>query len=319
MKELLVKNFRETKSNIVRNIEISAAKKQGMVSAQEFNDLIYNSIQNSVPFLAGKIGSNELLVCLWHLNWRLWTRLGVKLSWNSTQNLELGAGIFPRTLESYHKYTTALIAALEQINYLGIWHTEGEMKLVSTFAPQTKIGKFLGLEPYLISHKPWTQALENKTVLVVTSFAESVTQQIPKISNIWRKYEDKNGQTLIPESTKFTAVKFPYGFASNIKEKYGSWENILAIVMAEIEQKNFDVALLGCGGYSLLLGAKIKKMGKSAIHMGGSTQILFGIRGTRWEDKPWFLENLNDYWTYPLAEDKPEEKAMVNCENACYW
>lgn len=60
-------------------------------------------------------------------------------------------------------------------------------------------------------------------------------------------------------------------------------------------------------------------MGKSAIHLGGATQILFGIRGSRWEDKSWFSENLNDYWAYPLDEDKPEEKAMKNCENACYW
>lgn len=97
--------------------------------------------------------------------------------------------------------------------------------------------------------------------------------------------------------------------------------------MAEIEEKNFDLALLGCGGYSLLLGAKIKKMGKLAIHLGGATQILCGIRGSRWENKPWFIENLNDYWTHPLTEDKPGEKAMQNratlmhklSEIACYW
>ncbi|MGD1703989.1 hypothetical protein [Dapis sp. BLCC M229] len=319
MKELLAANFRKIKSNIVKNAEVAAAKKLRMVSTEELNALIYNSLQNSATFLAGKIGSNELLVCLWHLNWRLSTRLGIKFSWNTTQALEIGAGVFPRTSESYHKYATTFITALGDIDNLGIWHNQGEMKLVSTFAPQAKIGYFLGLEPYLISDKPWTQALENKTVLVVTSFAETLTKQIPKLSNVWMKYEKKNGQPLIPESTKFTAVKFPYGFDSHIREKYASWENILATVMAEIEQQNFDIALLGCGGYSLLLGAKIKKMGKSVIHLGGATQILFGIRGSRWEEKPWFLENLNDYWTYPLTEDRPGEKEMENCENACYW
>lgn len=319
MKKLLVANLRKIKRNIVKKAEAAVAKKQGMVSAQEFNDIIYNSIQNSAPFLVGKIGSTELLICLWHLNWRLWTRLGIKLSWNSTQYLEKWSGIFPRTLESYHKYVTAFMTALGYIDNLGIWHNEGEIKLVSTFAAQAKIGYSHGLEPYLISNKPWSQALENKTVLVVTSFAETLTKQIPKLSNVWMKYEDKNGQALIPKSTKFTVVKFPYGFDPNIQEKYGSWENVIATVMAKIEQQNFDIALLGCGGYSLLLGAKIKKMGKSAIHLGGATQILFGIRGSRWEDKPWFIENLNDYWTYPLAGDKPQEKAMENCEDACYW
>ena len=66
--------------------------------------------------------------------------------------------------------------ALGNIDNLGIWHNEGEMKLVSTFAPQAKIGYFNGLEPYLISHKPWSQALETKKVLVVTSFAETLKQ-----------------------------------------------------------------------------------------------------------------------------------------------
>lgn len=70
MKELLVKNFRKIQSNIVKKTEVAVAKKLGMVSAEEFNHLIYNSIQNSAPFLAGKIGASELLVCLWNLNWR---------------------------------------------------------------------------------------------------------------------------------------------------------------------------------------------------------------------------------------------------------
>ena len=120
MKELLVKNFRQIKSNIVKKAEVSAAKKVGMVCSQEFNDLIYNSIQNSQPFFTGKIGSSELLVCLWHLNWRLWTRLGTKFSWNTTQYIE-GSGIFPRTQESYHKYATAFTAALGDIDNLGVW------------------------------------------------------------------------------------------------------------------------------------------------------------------------------------------------------
>lgn len=153
----------------------------------------------------------------------------------------------------------------------------------------------------------------------MTSFAKSLTQQISRISKIWSNLEEKSGQILIPESTKFELVKFPHGFDPEIQEKYGSWQKIMEKIISEIEDKNFDVALLGCGGYSLLLAAQIKKMGKSAIHLGGATQILFGIRGSRWENKTWFRENINDYWTHPLIEDKPGETAMKNCENGCYW
>jgi len=307
--------FYQIKSKISKWPEKSAAKKWGMFSAQELNDQIYNSLQNSSSCLAGKIGSNELLVCLWHLAWKPWERLWRSVPWETTKALQ-GAGIFPYNTESYHQYATAFIAALGDIDHLGIWHNEGEMKLVSTFSSETKIGYVQGLEPYLIPHQPWSHALANKTVLVVTPFAKTLTEQMPKLSNVWMKYEQKNGQILIPKSTKFTVVKFPYGFDPEIQQKYGSWENLIVQVSTEIEKYNFDVALLGCGGYSLILGAKIKKMGKSAIHLGGATQVLFGIRGSRWEQIPWFLENLNDYWTYPLAEDKPGAKVIQNREEA---
>lgn len=192
MKKILVQNILQLKSNISNWAEVSAAKNQGMISTQELNNQIYTSIQKSSPFLAGKIGSTELLVCLWHLGWRLWSRLGIKLSWNSTEYLEIGAGIFPWTPESYHKFATSYITALGKIDCLGIWHNEGEMKLISTFVTETKIGNFLGLEPYLISQKPWTQALANKKVLVVNAFAKILAQQIPKLSKIWIKYQEKN-------------------------------------------------------------------------------------------------------------------------------
>ncbi|MGB3509982.1 MAG: hypothetical protein WBA93_12215 [Microcoleaceae cyanobacterium] len=191
MKKNLVQNIRQLKSNISNWAEVFAAKNHGMISTQELNNQIYTSIQKSAPFLAGKIGSTELLVCLWHLGWKPWIRLGIKVSWNSTKYLETGAGIFPRTSESYHKFATSYINTLGKIDCLGIWHNEGEMKLVSKFAPQTKIGNFLGLEPYLISEKPWTQALANKKILVVTAFAKTLAQQISKLSKVWIKYQKK--------------------------------------------------------------------------------------------------------------------------------
>lgn len=316
---LLKQNIKQLRYRVSRYAEMSAANRQGMATPQELNDQIYYTIEQSSPFVAGKIGSNELLVCLWHLEWKLWTRLGIKFSWNCTEYLATGGGIFPRNTASYHEYAQAYIKALGQIDYLGMWHNDGEMKLVSTFAPQAKLANYLGLEPYLNYHKPWTQALADKRVLVVTSFAQTMTQQISNISKVWMNFQKKTGQILIPESASFEVVKFPYGFDPEVQQKYGSWQKIMEMMTAEISAKNFDVAILGCGAYSLLLADRIKKSGKSAIHLGGSTQILFGIRGSRWEDKSWFLENLNDYWTYPLDEDKPQEKAMKNCENACYW
>ena len=49
---------------------------------------------------------------------------------------------------------------------------------------------------------------------------------------------------------------------------------------------------------------KLKNAGKQAIHLGGATQLLFGIKGYRWEhDYPTKIATFfNDAWTRALAE-----------------
>jgi hypothetical protein len=62
--------------------------------------------------------------------------------------------------------------------------------------------------------------------------------------------------------------------------------------------------------------------------MGGSLQLLFGIKGKRWEDpdygvKEWGIPYnfypalMNEYWTRPLNTEKP--KTANDVEGACYW
>ena len=56
----------------------------------------------------------------------------------------------------------------------------------------------------------------------------------------------------------------------------------------EISEIDFEIAIIGAGAYGLPLGAFIKKIGRQAIHLGGATQILFGVRRARWEVDPFF-------------------------------
>ena len=91
---------------------------------------------------------------------------------------------------------------------------------------------------------------------------------------------------------------------------------------------DFDISILGCGGYGLPLGAFIKSLGKKAIHLGGGSQLLFGILGNRWT-KDYSYSNLpldfstdytplfNEYWLHPLTSDTPNFANKI--ENGCYW
>ena len=94
---------------------------------------------------------------------------------------------------------------------------------------------------------------------------------------------------------------------------YSSWFEALNEMKCQIEAKDFDIALLGCGAYGFPLAAYIKSLGKQAIHMGGQLQLLFGIKGKRWDNLGFY----NKYWVRPSGNERPEN--LLNVENGAYW
>lgn len=54
----------------------------------------------------------------------------------------------------------------------------------------------------------------------------------------------------------------------NTKVDYENWFQALHDMAEKCRQTEFDVAILGCGAYGFPLAAKIKRMGKIAIHLG---------------------------------------------------
>jgi hypothetical protein len=60
-----------------------------------------------------------------------------------------------------------------------------------------------------------------------------------------------------------------------------------------------------------------KLNGKPVIHMGGATQILFGVRAKRWENNAQISCYFNENWVYPNENEKPKNASRV--EGGCYW
>jgi hypothetical protein len=58
-------------------------------------------------------------------------------------------------------------------------------------------------------------------------------------------------------------------------------------------------------------------MGKTAIHLGGATQLLFGISGKRWVQHASFRAIMTEAWRPPLESEKPRNLEKV--EEGCYW
>ena len=100
-------------------------------------------------------------------------------------------------------------------------------------------------------------------------------------------------------------------------EGFNDWFSALSYMETEINNIDFDIALLGCGAYGLPLGSYIKSIGKQAIVVGGCLQLLFGIMGKRWENDEVIKEYINKYWVRPAENEKPY--LAGNVEDGCYW
>ena len=101
------------------------------------------------------------------------------------------------------------------------------------------------------------------------------------------------------------------------KTDFNTWFDALDSMKKKIDDIDFDISIIGCGAYGLPLASYIKSIGKQAIHLGGATQILFGIKGKRWEERSDFVVLFNEFWKNPDNSEIPRNSH--NVENGCYW
>ena len=103
-----------------------------------------------------------------------------------------------------------------------------------------------------------------------------------------------------------------------LKTPYLDWFEALDKMIADIAKIDFDIALLGCGAYGFPLAAFIKRdLGRQAIHIGGAAQLLFGIKGGRWDKNSRVLTLYNQSWVRPGEEERPIN--FQQHEGGAYW
>ncbi len=221
--------------------------------------------------------------------------------------ISIGGGLFPASNEMMHLFGSRMIVECQEIDILGGW-LAGEKRLHTAYFPQAKCVPLSDLAPFFFKN-PWTRALAKKAVLVVHPFDKTIRQQYQKRSALFRN------PLVLPEFDLVT-YKAVQSLGGN-KTRFLNWHEALEHMCHEISQLSFDIAVIGAGAYGMPLAAHIKRMGKKAVHMGGATQLLFGIKGRRWDSRPEYSQILyNEQWTRPLACDCPDFYSAV--EDGCY-
>ena len=145
---------------------------------------------------------------------------------------------------------------------------------------------------------------------MVTPFVDTIRLQLDRLRLVW-------GYDLFP-GVEFRFVRFPHSqLLVNDESCARPWFDILKEIQAEIDSISFDVGFVGAGAATLPLARHMKKIGRTGIAMGGALQLLFGIRGRRWDLDPRFSRYFNQYWIRPLDAETPPKFRSI--ENGAYW
>lgn len=275
---------------------------------EEANRIIYNGLMSERPFSVMRNGIHELNI----VTFNEFIKLGAIDSFPE-MILKTGhnnAGVFPPEPKTAEAFAKIYAEANKQADVLTYWgFIMCEKYLMDKYAPEAEIIPPRPLEPFGFAC-PWIKALEGKKVLVVHPFAETIEKQYEK-----REFIHKNPDILPRFELKtFKAVQTSAGGEC----EFENWVQALEYMKSEIDKIDFDIALLGCGGYAVPLAAYIKEKGKKSVITGGFTQILFGIKGKRWErTRPDIVAMYNEHWVRPDMKEKPKKSDTVE-ENA-YW
>jgi len=269
----------------------------------EANKLIAHKIKNNIVMNIGRIGKNELQVCIGYD-----TNTGVDTFWIG--NLQNNAGVYGNE-EDVVWFCYEYIKSIHMSDIHVYWQMgidELQNYFFHKYAKEATFIENRAVEPFHFQ-EPWSKELEGKNVLIVNPLAKSIPSQYKKRSLLW---ENKD---ILPE---FNLIMYEsVQSIGNTGPHYG-WGESFRIMKEEISKLEFDIALLGCGAYGMPLGTFIKEeMNKSAIYVGGGLQILFGIKGKRWDAHDEISSMYNQNWIRPFPQEIPNDKDLV--ENGCYW
>ncbi|WP_345985248.1 hypothetical protein WCX49_11640 [Sulfurimonas sp. HSL-1656] len=284
--------------------------------------LIYNTLRADAPCMIARFGGFELASIVNYIGVSQGKKNFIKYikgdegdwEWNYSliSSMNTNAGFFPPEIEKVERFCQLMLNDMLEVDILGSWLAD-EKKIENHMGSVTKVYLLL-LDPYWVK-EPWTRALEGKNILVVHPFKNTIESQYEK-----REFLFQN-KGILPKFKSLTVIKAVQSLGGENTE-FRDWFEALDFMKAEIDKVDYDICLIGAGAYGFPLAAHVKRQGKKAVHLGGSLQLLFGIKGKRWEDPTYnptynYSSLMNEYWVRPSEEETPTKSS--NIESGCYW
>lgn len=288
----------------------------------EANQLISEMIKSGKPFLAGRLGSTETIFLVNHL---LQKNIGSELSgiiqtatgkinvlWKEDpvymDHLCLVSGFFPNDNSLADKFVDIYNQCIPNLDILGVWN-KMEYQLDSLIPEDAYLCKIRELEPWFYDD-PWSHEMKGKKVLLVHHFEDTIKHQFTQKDLLYKNPK------ILPDF-ELKTIKAVMTITGENPE-FETWFDALDFMKEQIATTDFDIAIIGCAAYGLPLASFVKDLGKQAIHLGGVTQLLFGIKGKRWEEWEHYTDlRKNNGQNWIFANEIPENYKKI--EGGCYW
>lgn len=321
----MIMHARSLYGKIIGVHKISFFTEESEKDKEKIQSIIYDKIQLGKPLMIARLGHTEMMI-LENLRYTFYKhRSNLRyIMWKGQPNFlnpillpmfHKLSGFFPSDdIDALKKFYHLMVGNMQKCDILGSW-LYNEKDFEEELNGAVKLDRE-NMTP-LLTTSPWTRALKGKRVLVIHPFEDSIKTQYARREKLFPQCPD-----ILPdfELHVIKAVQTVGGGISCHKD----WFEALEYMKREMDKIDYDICLLGCGAYGFPLAAYAKECGKQAVHLGGVLQLLFGIKGRRWETDKGYVENFpyaktyyNDYWIRPSAEECPPDAKSV--EEGCYW
>ena len=285
-----------------------------MLSLKESNDYIINLIKKDEPFIISRLGH---AISLFSVNYE--KQGNTNNLKNIMQLMASHDGIYYDTVQIANFYAKIHNEAINNSNALAVFPGLYNMQQ-DYYISKYNLNQIFNrvLEPFyccIDGLKPWSHYLHGKRILIISPFTKSFQKQLDNDFQIFKDADKK----IFLDGQEFIFYKSFQCLGGSNPHK--NWLETFTIMCNDIKKLDFDIALLGCGGYGLPLCNFIKtKMNKSAIYVGGGLQLLFGVMGKRWENNPiWkkIIEENNTKFIKPSGDEIMQNSNKI--EGGCYW
>jgi hypothetical protein len=215
------------------------------------------------------------------------------------------AGFFPTTDDSVDRLAALYVSSIAAIDIYASWTPHDRLLCPR----QTLKCRLVDIEPFFTVRR-WPLAWAGKRVTVVSPFKTTILAQWQRRGELFR----------VPTlgECEFAVVEAPQTMCETDVTGQDWFENLdrLDGMVADTAP---DVVVIGAGAYGLPVGARAKARGATAVVMGGSTQLLFGVMGNRWAIQPAYTKLQTQAWTRPSPLERPKGYQSFETAGGAYW